>query len=179
MDEAVAMWEAYYPCGQLFQEVDNFADADLWIHYEPVVQQDSAILGTALCFCDDDNEICVKQTDHNEEFGFDKRKSEITLYCAGFQQNFLTQQQWLYVMVHELGHVMGMGHVFTQDIGIQSVMGGDYVFDNGGIFPHDIAELERRYPCDCELTSPLVTEFHDGVLKTTKDECPVCQGANL
>lgn len=65
LDPAIALWQSGYPCGTLFQRTMDRAQANLIIQYGG---DNGTVVGNATCYCDADDDVCIRQVDHNQFF---------------------------------------------------------------------------------------------------------------
>lgn len=175
LQTALDIWEEAYPCGTLFELVDDPSQAELIIQYGTSTQGPGTAWGDATCFCDNDNDVCVQQVDHSVFFT-EGNPATINMYYVSDVNGVplgMSYVFWLETYVHELGHILGMGHV--SGLPIDSVMGNQPFHTTPQIWDWDRDQLDDRYPCGCVLTGKL-TAFIVPEKKThTSDFCPRCQ----
>lgn len=170
LDEAIATWESGYPCGQLFEMVNDPALAQVIVVHDE--NNFGEPLGTATCACDAEDDVCVKQVDHSLTFS-ESSPAIVTVYCQ--QGVGISLLQYVNVWIHELGHILGMGHVYG--LPVNSIMGLNMANPpTGTLRDFDLEQLQARYPCGCNLTGNLMLPDTDPVRNQTGDFCPVCQG---
>lgn len=172
--KAIDLWNSGYPCGDLFELTDDLSEALVTMEYVQQPVGDCAAVATTLCFCDAESEICERVFDHSSFYSVD-RKQPITMNLLNGcpNQDALREERWNNTMVHELGHVLGMGHVFNQSF--PSVM-GNRNNDIMVLYGHDLDMIARRHPCNCIMVNPLsntepLTEAH---LSHSGEHCPGC-----
>lgn len=154
--EAAELWNSFHPCGPLFAFTDVEAQAHVVVRYLPEDPVQPNILGTALCVCDDEGDVCVNQADHSAIF-FPGNPAPLNMYLASVILN-APPERYINTMLHELGHILGMGHVST--LPLNSVMGvNPDRFTVVQLFDFDVEQLEERNPCDCEFTTQFDREF--------------------
>lgn len=178
---AISLWEDLYGCGTLFEQVDNQGDADLHIFY--VDRQDGDPVGQALCVCDEDDEVCVKQTDHTDVFaapssgtGLPQQTIKMFLDFRPNADNY-SENLFINIVLHELGHALGMGHVYG--LGVDSVM-AETDLQDVRLYDFDQEQLDARYPCDCVLQSNLTRiKATDLTVENSAERCPGCWGVQL
>ena len=169
LDAAIATWESGYPCGQLFEMVDDPALAQVIVVHD--TNNFGGPVGTASCACDAEDDICVRQVDHSTIFT-STNPAVMTIYCQP-GTDFATVQQYINVWVHELGHILGMGHVYN--LPVDSIMGQvTTAVIPGELKAFDLEQLQDRYPCDCVLTSSFREFYEPRPINQTSDYCPVC-----
>lgn len=175
LQAAVDLWNSAYSCGDLFRITDDRSEARATVEYiDPDDPAFCEFSGTALCVCDMEGDICVRQLDHSSFFT-PASPSEVKMYKLPCIQSTRTEVRFMNTYLHELGHVLGMGHVFNEPF--QSIMGQANREVTFQLYPWDISELERRYPCDCVLNEPIVSENFmtiDDVMASS-DHCPGCR----
>lgn len=168
---ATALWEEEYPCGTLFEFVDTPSEASLIVVHEPeIADNPCAIAGSATCFCDGQDEICERVFDHSAFFN-PTRQAIMTLFmnpCSNAQG----QVQYTNTMLHELGHILGMGHVS----GLPSIMGPSDRVNNLQLYPFDIEQLQNRYPCGCNVTETFAAQFQQRLDMEPDHSGTVCPG---
>lgn len=147
---ALDLWQLSYPCGQLYEIVDDEALAQVVVRYPYTpVGQNPILAGNAECFCDNDNDVCVRQVDHSAQFiaGVNPAIMNIFLRDSGGNS---TLNSWINLHAHEFGHILGMGHVYNPPI--TSVMGAP-LNQNASlvVYDHDREQMEARHPCGCTL----------------------------
>jgi len=177
LDRAIAIWETDLPTGYLFTEVADPAQADLIISYPGQAQNPEGVIADATCFCDADDDVCVRQVDHSFFYGTDPGEAQARINMYLMPNRDYPEDLWINVYVHELGHILGMGHVYG--LPVLSVMGdGINPANNGGLrlYDFDRAERDRRYPFGCDLNQGPFQTLLSLEPNNTRTFCPGCQG---
>lgn len=167
----MAIWESAYPCGNLFEEQPTAATAQMIIRYLPNTPGGPS--GTASCFCDANDDVCVRQFDHSTHYS-ESNPALLTIYQATNGRVSVNSFSNLYT--HELGHILGMGHVFGLP-DVVSVMGSPLNQNRDLVlYSFDALQLRRRYPCACTITNNIVSEppGEVPVHNQTGSFCPGC-----
>ena len=174
LDAAIATWESGYPCGQLFEMVDDPALAQVIVVHD--TNNFGEPLGTATCACDAEDDICVRQVDHSIVFSA-ANPAIVTIYCQP-GTNFANIQQYINIWVHELGHILGMGHVYGVP-NVDSIMGlSTTPTIPGELKEFDLLQLQMRHPCDCILTQNFRPFYEARPINQSGGYCPVCNPAH-
>lgn len=188
LEEAVAKWNAAYSCGTLFEFVDDPQDADVLFIYRATspAQGEPNAVGNALCLCDTDNQItCSVNADHSTRWfpGMPAWTSINFVTPALGNLDFVSTPAAIQVMMHELGHTLGMGHSYIVPDpnggpgSVLSIMGNWDV--NQAPFTTvqgwDLERLNLRYPCGCTLTNNYISSaFAQEVAHLAHENCPGC-----
>ena len=175
LDIALDHWNAGYSCGDLFVMVEDPALAQVMVVHD--TNNFGGPLGTATCACDAEDDVCVRQVDHSQIFSI-ANPAILTMYCQP-GTNFASVRQYLNIWIHELGHILGMGHVYntvdSNGNSVDSIMGLNLSnLPLGTHKPFDQEQLDNRHPCGCQLTSNFMPPIEIDELNTTSSFCPVC-----
>ena len=169
--EAVNMWEEQYDCGNLFEVVDDPAAANTIIYYVETdgLNGDPSDPASAYIFVDTDETGCTRNfnlsTTYTPESPATQSYIRMTFHTpippGTVAQQLASRDSWIGTIVHELGHILGMGHQYNvtdNNVGPFSVMGASGAggvpgsgLPDGHIHPIDKAMLDARYPCDCNI----------------------------
>lgn len=192
LQQAVDTWNAAYSCGNLFEIVDDPNAADvIWLYRETGEGfgfPNSVSVGTAECFCDDDATGCNVNVDHNTVWGpTSPTWASLNFLDTGAgtpPTDFVTVAGMVHVIMHELGHILGMGHVDTSVLNpdgsiAYSIMGAwTSQYPLATVQQWDQSRLDLRYPCGCEIIDefPLTDALLEA--KLTSETCPGCLALN-
>lgn len=171
LQPAIDAWQSGYPCNTLFERTFNRAEANLVIQY---ATGDGTVAGNATCFCDNDDDVCVRQVDQTA--GFAGSNSVMNIFCnSATGGGYSSLGAFINLYMHELGHVLGMGHVRNQTPAVTSVMGNPANLNvNVVLYAFDEGQLQDRYPCNCTLSNALQAWVEPSPQHVTSDHCPGC-----
>lgn len=170
LQEAIGRWNDAYECGTLFELVDDQTEASVVVSYFEENPDNACLLGSALCACEEDDDICLRTSDHSSIFS-PSFQSPVRMYFSPCILNS-SENLWINVYVHEFGHILGMGHV--AGLPVTSIM-GNRDRESTVLPDFDIEQLNLRHPCGCNIITPL-TDFYPPVepMVSTADFCPGC-----
>lgn len=149
LQPAIDAWQSGVPCRTLFQRTFDRSEAMLIIQH---AVGDGTIAGNATCFCDVDDDVCVRQVDHSQFFNA-AAPAVLNIFCNGaVGGGYLSVAAYINLYMHELGHILGMGHVRNQTPPVVSVMGNPANLNSQVVlYDFDRDQLQARYPCGCLL----------------------------
>lgn len=166
--QAIDLWNQCHPCGNLFEFVDTPAEADVYIAYEPESQD---VNGYVLSPLLNQGLDCFNEDIYDNLFS-PANPMQLRIHCNG---NSI--ERTVTTMAHELGHVLGMPHIFQHRF-VHSIMGTNPDrFDTVQLFPIDKQQMAIRYPCDCPLTNLIIDSelAETPVIVDSPHSCPGCR----
>jgi len=149
-------------------------------------------LGSATCLCEPEDaeaDQCTVNADHSQVFS--NSFAFLNMYCltSGGNPIGMSSSYFDYILSHELGHLLGLGHQYNQPY--PSVMGDPIILSGTSIFnatvdldinsyPEELLHFQKRYPCGCTLTNNLrrSRDFNELTIRQTGEFCRVCAGKN-
>lgn len=170
LQAAVDLWNEAYECGELFELTTDRSEAKVTVEYIVADPDFCDFIGTALCTCDEDDDPCERQIDHSQVFSVNQ-PSEVNMYLLECAIAGLTVNRWINVYLHELGHVLGMGHV--SGLPVISIMGNSDR-EIVQLYDFDLEQLNSRHPCNCLIREPII-QAEPIQLFQTSDYCPGCR----
>lgn len=155
---ALDIWNDAYTCGNLFEMVTDISQADVVVTW--IVDDNLPSQGVVDCACEAEGDAfpdCSVNVDHGDFFGpANPHNMRIYHMSTNGVPNPFSWQATLDTVVHEFGHVLGMGHNFDQSITtIMGFLTNAQRPNRGQLYDYDVDELNARYPCGCNVVEML------------------------
>lgn len=203
LDQAIQTWNDAYPCGDLFEQVDDPAIAQVIFLYQETglgsPNPDSTAMGSATCFCEADDLVngCDRHVDQSLRYipNSTPGYASINFYTpptGNTGVGWSTVATYVHTVMHELGHILGFGHTFgavdANGNPAYSIMGTwDPNLPYATVQQWDQDKIETRYPCGGPQGCTIIEEPEPptpgggGGLENapTANYCPGCQATFL